>query len=254
MAVAIPIIIILAVAVGTIIVLAANRQRGRHGLALTRDAQRDSSRRRDAGRRGLHVDRARDHRPRARRRHARHLRERARQAQARRRHRSGNRSTRKSSASPAGSSSTAAWSAMVGFSVAGFGAACLGFLWPTGAAGFGGKVSAGKTSDIIDYIQAKSAPFYVPEARAYVVQYPPSRPPRREEGLQPGHLRRHGRGLRRALPALRAPRLPRAVVPVVAVVRVPVPRLEVQPRRREEGRPGAPRPRPLRAHRLRRRR
>src|SRR6185437_312181 len=28
---------------------------------------------------------------------------------------------------------------VVGFSVAGFGAACLGFLWPTGSAGFGGK-------------------------------------------------------------------------------------------------------------------
>ena len=60
----------------------------------------------------------------------------------------------------------------VGFSVAGFGAACLGFLWPTGAAGFGGKVQAGKISDILAAIQAKAAPYYVPEARAYVVQYP----------------------------------------------------------------------------------
>ena len=60
----------------------------------------------------------------------------------------------------------------VGFSVAGFGAACLGFLWPTGTGGFGGKVGAGKTSDIISDIQSTSAPFYVPEARAYIVQYP----------------------------------------------------------------------------------
>jgi len=60
----------------------------------------------------------------------------------------------------------------VGFSVAGFGAACLGFMWPTGTGGFGGKVGAGKTSDIISDIQSTSAPFYVPEARAYVVQYP----------------------------------------------------------------------------------
>ena len=60
----------------------------------------------------------------------------------------------------------------VGFSIAGFGAACLGFLWPTGSAGFGGKINAGKISDIIAAIQAKAAPFYVPEARAYVVQYP----------------------------------------------------------------------------------
>jgi cytochrome b6-f complex iron-sulfur subunit len=62
--------------------------------------------------------------------------------------------------------------ALVGFSLAGFGAACLGFLWPTGSGGFGDKIGAGKTSDIDDYIETNSAPFYVPEARAYVVQYP----------------------------------------------------------------------------------
>jgi cytochrome b6-f complex iron-sulfur subunit len=63
--------------------------------------------------------------------------------------------------------------ATVGFSVAGFGAACLGFLWPTGSGGFGGKVGAGTSiSDINAYIAAKAAPFYIPEARAYIVQYP----------------------------------------------------------------------------------
>jgi cytochrome b6-f complex iron-sulfur subunit len=62
--------------------------------------------------------------------------------------------------------------ATVGFSLAGFGAACLGFLWPTGSVGFGGKINAGKTSDIIDALQSKAAPFYVPEARAYIQQYP----------------------------------------------------------------------------------
>jgi len=61
---------------------------------------------------------------------------------------------------------------LVGFSLAGFGAACLGFLWPTGSGGFGDKIGAGKTADIDDYIETNSAPFYVPEARAYVVQYP----------------------------------------------------------------------------------
>jgi cytochrome b6-f complex iron-sulfur subunit len=61
---------------------------------------------------------------------------------------------------------------VVGFSLAGFGAACLGFLWPTGSSGFGGKISAGKTSDIIAYLTAHAAPFYIPEARAYVQQYP----------------------------------------------------------------------------------
>ena len=58
-------------------------------------------------------------------------------------------------------------------------------------------------------------------------------------------------GLRRAVPEVRAPRLPRPVVRQLAVVRVPVPRLEVQPGRREAGWPGAARPRPLRAQRRR---
>ena len=67
-----------------------------------------------------------------------------------------------------------------------------------------------------------------------------------EEGRTNPRHRRDGAGHRRAVPEVRAPRLPRAVVPDVAVVRVPVPRLEVQPGRREEGGPGAARPRPLR--------
>src|SRR6185369_13215297 len=61
---------------------------------------------------------------------------------------------------------------LTGLGVGAFGAACLGFLWPTGTGGFGGKVGAGKISDIISDIESKSAPHYVPEARSWVVQYP----------------------------------------------------------------------------------
>jgi cytochrome b6-f complex iron-sulfur subunit len=61
---------------------------------------------------------------------------------------------------------------LTGLGVGTFGAACLGFLWPTGTGGFGGKVGAGAVSDIISDIESKSAPHYVPEARAWVVQYP----------------------------------------------------------------------------------
>ena len=32
---------------------------------------------------------------------------------------------------------------------------------------------AGKISDIVAYVQSHAAPFYIPEARAYVQQYPP---------------------------------------------------------------------------------
>src|SRR5437870_2034299 len=38
--------------------------------------------------------------------------------------------------------------ALVGISLGGFGLACLGFLWPTGASGFGGKIGAGSLTDI----------------------------------------------------------------------------------------------------------
>ena len=68
----------------------------------------------------------------------------------------------------------------------------------------------------------------------------------RRVGLQARDLQGHvGARDRGAVPAVRAPRLPRAVLPDVAVVRVPVPRLEVQPGRREEGGPRAARSRPL---------
>ena len=62
--------------------------------------------------------------------------------------------------------------ATLGFSVAAFGAACLGFIWPIGGGGFGGSVTAGRLSTILADIRAKRAPFYVPEARAYVNVYP----------------------------------------------------------------------------------
>ena len=64
--------------------------------------------------------------------------------------------------------------ALVGFSLAGFGAASLGFVWPTGASGFGDKIAAGSIEDIVNYIDSHEAPFYVPAARGYVVTYPRS--------------------------------------------------------------------------------
>jgi cytochrome b6-f complex iron-sulfur subunit len=60
-----------------------------------------------------------------------------------------------------------------GLSVAGFGAAVLGFLWPTlEAGGFGSVISAGKVNDIVSQIQSTKAPFYVPSARTYIQPYP----------------------------------------------------------------------------------
>jgi cytochrome b6-f complex iron-sulfur subunit len=56
-------------------------------------------------------------------------------------------------------------------SLAGFGAAILGFLWPAVAAGFGGKIEAGTLSDIDKQLATKT-PFYQPVGRFYVNPYP----------------------------------------------------------------------------------
>ena len=147
------------------------------------------------------------------------------------------RSTRKSSASPAGSSSTAGSSPALGLGVGGFGAACLGFLWPSSAGGFGGKVDVGSVERHRRRPSTSKEPVLHRRApRSYIQPYPKDDVAEGEEGLRrrAGVLAGMEAGLRRAVPEVRAPRLPGAVVPDLAVVRVPVPRLEVQPGRREE--------------------
>ena len=159
------------------------------------------------------------------------------------------RSTKRSSASPAGSSSTGV-SLTVGRLLGSRPSAprASAFLWPTGLGGFGGKINVGKISDIIGvHRDERARRSTCRAARAYVVAVPAEPTSRAAKKVySPIIVRRDGAGVRRALPAVRAPRLSRAVVPELAVVRVPVPRLEVQPGRREEGRPGAARSRPLR--------
>ena len=147
MAVAIPIIVIIVVGIATVIVLAANRQRG-HGPALARDASAVTRAARRAERRSFGLDRARDHRTRAADDTRGDLRERARQAQA--------------------AATSTRWEpvdeeelgvsrrqflnrglvAIVGFSVAGFGAACLAFLWPTGSSGSAARSPRARLTDI----------------------------------------------------------------------------------------------------------
>ena len=52
------------------------------------------------------------------------------------------------------------------------GAGVLAFLWPTKSAGFGGKIRAGRLTDILTTIGDTKAPVYVPAARTYLEQYP----------------------------------------------------------------------------------
>jgi cytochrome b6-f complex iron-sulfur subunit len=59
-----------------------------------------------------------------------------------------------------------------GFAAGVLGIGILGFLWPTGSSGFGGKVNAGNLEDILAEIDEKREPKYVPEAKTYLRPYP----------------------------------------------------------------------------------
>ena len=61
---------------------------------------------------------------------------------------------------------------MMGVSLGGFGAATLGFLWPSLSGGFGSKIRVGKLDEILGQIASTREPFYVAEARSYIVPYP----------------------------------------------------------------------------------
>jgi cytochrome b6-f complex iron-sulfur subunit len=61
---------------------------------------------------------------------------------------------------------------VTGFSASVLGIGVLGFLWPTGAGGFGGQIDAGNLDDILDEISEKREPFYVPNARTYLQAFP----------------------------------------------------------------------------------
>jgi cytochrome b6-f complex iron-sulfur subunit len=58
-------------------------------------------------------------------------------------------------------------------SLGAFGAAAISFLYAKSAGGFGGTVNAGASlQDVLDYNQDNKQPYYVPEARTYLVPYP----------------------------------------------------------------------------------
>ena len=129
---------------------------------------------------------------------------------------------------------------MMALAIGGFGAASIAFLWPSSAGGFGSKITLpDKLDDILSLIDATKQPYYYATGRVYIQPYPKAAVPKAQEGLHGRRARGHGARRRRDLPEVRAPRLPSAVVCDVAVVRVPVPRLAVQPGRREARRPGS---------------
>src|SRR5436190_1410512 len=58
------------------------------------------------------------------------------------------------------------------FSLSGFGAATIAFLWPPPSGGFGSKIKAGPLNDILDKVTTSKEPFYVPEGRFYIQPFP----------------------------------------------------------------------------------
>ncbi|HEY3239322.1 MAG TPA: Rieske 2Fe-2S domain-containing protein, partial [Acidimicrobiia bacterium] len=57
-----------------------------------------------------------------------------------------------------------------------------GFLWPSRTGGFGGTVKVPeKLEDVIEAINEKRTPFYVPEARSYLAAYPKSALPKAQK-------------------------------------------------------------------------
>jgi len=57
-------------------------------------------------------------------------------------------------------------------SLGGFAAALIAFLWKGAESGFGSKINAGKLEDVIGQIRANKGFLYLPEARAWVTEYP----------------------------------------------------------------------------------
>lgn len=57
-------------------------------------------------------------------------------------------------------------------SLGGFGAAVIAFLWRGASGGFGSKITVGKVGDVITEIRANKGFLYVPQARAWVTEYP----------------------------------------------------------------------------------
>ena len=62
--------------------------------------------------------------------------------------------------------------AMMGFSLTGFGAACVAFLWPPFVTGFGADVNAGLIDDVKTKIDEGNGFYYLPEGRAWVTEFP----------------------------------------------------------------------------------
>jgi cytochrome b6-f complex iron-sulfur subunit len=70
--------------------------------------------------------------------------------------------------------------ALMGLSLAAFGTAIVGFLWPSSSGGFGSKLKLGKVSDLKADVQKANGFLYKPEGRLWVTIYPATALPKAE--------------------------------------------------------------------------
>ena len=78
--------------------------------------------------------------------------------------------------------------AMMGLSIAAFGTAIVGFLWPSGSGGFGSKINMGKVTDLQADIGKNNGFLYKPDGRLWITSYPASALPKAEQVYAPAVL------------------------------------------------------------------
>jgi cytochrome b6-f complex iron-sulfur subunit len=66
------------------------------------------------------------------------------------------------------------------FGISAFGAAVIGFLWPSSSGGFGSKLNMGKISDLKAEIEKNNGFLYRPEGRMWITEYPSTALPKAE--------------------------------------------------------------------------
>jgi cytochrome b6-f complex iron-sulfur subunit len=85
--------------------------------------------------------------------------------------------------------------AVMGLSLAAFGTAVIGFLWPSSSGGFGSKLNLGKVTDLEADVEKGNGFLYKPEGRLWVTIYPSTALPKAEQVYTPPVLNSMKAGL-----------------------------------------------------------
>ncbi len=77
---------------------------------------------------------------------------------------------------------------LMSLSLTAFGVACIAFLWPQGASGFGSKIKVGLVSDLLSEIRDNAGFLYKPEGRMWLTEYPNGAIEKAAAAYTPGEL------------------------------------------------------------------